>query len=107
MRIPFMRTRPALPDGDTLIESLDAWREDGRVCTEKEYVGARALLDSGLEVNVRYALDRAHAVLDAIERCVCNVGVLACPEHPGRMVLRSKEEKIEFRKQWDRRVEDA
>lgn len=35
--------------------------------------------------------------------CVCNVGVQECPAHPDR--LKTKEEKIEFRKQWDRRVE--
>ena len=34
--------------------------------------------------------------------CVCNVGVQECPIHPGR--LRSKEEKIAFRKAWDARV---
>lgn len=38
-------------------------------------------------------------------RCVCTVGAVACPEHPGR--LKTKEEKIAFRKAWDARVEEA
>lgn len=37
--------------------------------------------------------------------CVCTVGVQDCRAHPGR--LRTKDEKIAFRKAWDARVEDA
>lgn len=38
-------------------------------------------------------------------RCVCTVGAVACQEHPGR--LKTKEEKIAFRKAWDARVAEA
>lgn len=39
--------------------------------------------------------------------CKCNVGVQVCEVHPGRVRLRTKEEKIAFRKAWDARtVED-
>ena len=34
--------------------------------------------------------------------CVCNIGVQECSLHPGR--LRTKEQKIEFRKMWDAEV---
>ena len=38
-------------------------------------------------------------------RCVCNIGVQECPVHPGRLL--SKEEKIQFRKNWDSKVQPS
>jgi hypothetical protein len=35
--------------------------------------------------------------------CVCNIGCQRCGIHPGN--LRTKEEKIAFRKAWDAQVE--
>lgn len=35
--------------------------------------------------------------------CLCDIGVQDCVVHPGR--LRSKEQKIAFRKDWDARVQ--
>lgn len=37
--------------------------------------------------------------------CLCNVGVQECPVHPGR--LRTKDEKIAFRKAWDAAVDEG
>lgn len=34
--------------------------------------------------------------------CLCNVGVQECPVHPGHLM--TKEEKIQFRKDWDKKV---
>ena len=36
--------------------------------------------------------------------CLCNIGAQECPLHPGR--TRDKEERIAFRKWWDRQVEE-
>lgn len=35
--------------------------------------------------------------------CVCDIGVQACPWHPDHLL--TKEQKIQFRKDWDARVE--
>ena len=35
-------------------------------------------------------------------RCICNVGASACPRHPHH--LKTKEQKIQFRRDWDART---
>lgn len=49
----------------------------------------------------------AERLISLTGRCVCNVGVQVCPEHPGRVRLKTQEEKIAFRKQWDARVDEG
>jgi len=49
--------------------------------------------------SMKVAIAAAFAQKDA---CVCTIGVQECSEHPGQ--LRTKEEKIAFRKEWDARV---
>lgn len=63
--------------------------------------------DSKDELRFRYRgqqLDFVVAELMAAleSKCVCNVGVQECSEHPGR--LTDKEKNIAFRKAWDARV---
>lgn len=46
--------------------------------------------------------DIAERLVTLLGLCKCNVGVQTCPAHPGKVRLKTKEEKITFRKEWDR-----
>lgn len=59
---------------------------------------------SGLYSGVSWPANPYRRAASAATRvCVCNVGAQECPVHPGR--VRTKEEKIAFRKNWDAKVE--
>jgi Na+-translocating ferredoxin:NAD+ oxidoreductase RNF subunit RnfB len=66
---------------------------------------------SDADLVARARMFNHHDIADRLEAliykdlCLCNIGVQACPVHPGN--LRTKEEKISFRKRWDEDVERA
>lgn len=95
---------PALvvPDSTELREACQrltdhlTWLENGPECGSPPYY----MHDVAYQDDLRAVLA---AVDQGVSNCLCNVGAQECPIHPGR--LRTKQQKIEFRKEWDKRVQ--
>lgn len=89
-------TRPAPDEREVLVER-------GGLTGTEFVITAWHIEDGCVVADEKVTADEYVASRPVTRVCVCNVGAQECPVHPGR--VRTKEEKIAFRKNWDAKVE--